>query len=435
MSEKIQSESEAAHMFREKYGDLIRFVPDKGEFIVKNGALWRFDHKAHRVDGLVREFLDQQVTADARWKGSLSTVRNIRGMVELDQTLHVPMAQIDAREWLLGTPSGPFSIVKQKVIRPKQGTYITHSTSVFPDFDAPRPRWDRFLRQMFDGDDEASQFIQRWSGYLLTGSVREQALLLLYGPGGNGKSVLINTLATILGSYHKEAAPETFVESNARAHETAMAHIAGARFVTAGETDQGSGWNEATMKRAVSGDWVTARFLYKNPFTYRPTYKIWIGTNHLPRLKSVGHAMRRRLHIVHLNFVPKRPDPDLESKLGEEHAAILAWMIEGAQMWLEHGLAPPDTVRRATDEYFEQEDTLGMWLRLNTRHAPDFATPTGVLAQNYNAFLKSRERPEVHPSVFGRLLSGRGYKAELRRPVGTKERTRCFIGIRLKANT
>lgn len=435
MSDKIQSESEAAHMFRENYSELIRYVPEKGEFIVKKDALWAFDPKAQRVDALVREFLDQQVTMDARWKGSLSTVRNVRGLVELDERLHVSIGQIDARELLIGTPSGAFSIEKNKVIRPKPGTYITQSTSVSPDFDGDCRRWRRFLNEIFEGDDEIIDFVQRWCGYLLTGSVKEQALLLLHGPGGNGKSVLINTVAMIMGTYHREAASETFVESRTVRHETAMAYIAGARFVTSGETDQDGGWNEATMKRAVSGDWVTARFLYKNPFTYRPTYKIWVGTNHLPRLKSAGHAMRRRLHILRLNFVPKRPDPDLEQKLVEEHGAILAWMIEGARLWLDHGLTPPASVQNATDEYFDEEDTLGLWLSLKTKKKEGFATPTAALVRSYNRFLASRNLPEVHPSVFGRMLSAKGYKADLRKPVGFRERTRCFVGIRLRSNT
>lgn len=435
MSEKIQSESEAAHLFRENYRELIRYIPEKGEFIVKKGALWAFDLNARRVEALVREFLDQQVTMDARWKGSLATVRNIRGMAELDEHLHVSISDIDARELLIGTPTGPFSIKKNKVIRPKAGTYITQSTSVSASADAGCPRWKRFLRQVFEDDLETIQFIQRWCGYLLTGSVKEQALLLLHGPGGNGKSVLINTVATILGTYHREAAPETFVDSKTPKHETAMAHIAGARFVTSGETDQEGGWNEATMKRAVGGDWVTARFLYKNPFTYRPTYKIWIGTNHLPRLKSVGYAMRRRLHILNLNFVPKRPDPDLEKKLVDEHGAIFAWMIDGARMWLDRGLDPPNSVVSATDDYFDEEDSLGSWLKLKTKKIEGVATPTGKLVESYNRFLRSKSRPEVHPSVFGRMLSGRGYTADLTRPVGGGERTRCFVGIRLKSNT
>jgi putative DNA primase/helicase len=435
MNAKIQSESEAAHLFRENYGDLIRFVPEKGEFIVKRETLWAFDPKGQRVEALVREFLDQQVATDARWKGSYSTVRNVRRLAELDEKLHVPIAQIDARELLFGTPSGAFSIAKKRVVEPKSGTYITQSTSVSADFDEECRRWTKFLKQVFEDDTEVIQFVQRWCGYLLTGSVKEQALLVLHGPGGNGKSVLINTVAAIMGTYHKEAASETFVESRTPKHETAMAHIAGARFVTSGETDQDGGWNEATMKRAVSGDWVTARFLYRNPFSYRPTYKIWIGTNHLPRLRSVGHAMRRRLHILRLNFVPKRPDPDLEQKLAEEHGALLAWMIEGSRAWLDRGLDPPKSVQSATDEYFDEEDNLGLWLKLKTKKVEGVATPTGALAESYNRFLRSRNRPEVHSSVFGRMLSARGYKAELTKPVGGRERTRCFVGIRLKANT
>ncbi len=38
-------------------------------------------------------------------------------------------------------------------------------------------------------------FLRRWFGYCLTGDTREHALLFVYGPGGNGKGVTLNTVS------------------------------------------------------------------------------------------------------------------------------------------------------------------------------------------------------------------------------------------------
>ena len=431
---KILSESDAAHAFSAVLGHRIRFVPEKEEWIVKTGRHWSFDKKL-KVEALVREFLDGEEQADARWKGSYNTVRNVRALAERDVSLHLPLSEIDSRKRLIGTEEGIFDLRKQKDIRPTKETYITLRTSVEPDFDARPSRWLRFLRQIFRNDGEQIAYLQRWCGYLLSGSVKEHALLILYGPGGNGKSVLVNTVATIMGTYHREAAPETFVESRTTKHETAMAYIAGARFVTSGETDEGANWSEATMKRAVSGDPVTARFLYKNPFTYRPTYKIWIATNHLPKLKSVGHSMRRRIQLLELDYVPKNPDPDLEDKIAREHEAILAWMLEGARDWLRYGLMTPRSVVNATDSYFEEQDSLGTWLNEKTRRSENALTPSRELCSSYNRFLYDRNLPPVDASVFGRQLSSRGFKPKLAKAHKGAERTRCFEGLRLKKNT
>ncbi len=434
MSEPIKSESEAAHLFREECGEHVRYVPERDDWIVRNGKLWEFDSSL-RVDDLIRGLLDSRDDIEPKWKGSLNVTRNVKGFAKRDPALHLSVNEIDADPLLVGTKTGVYSLRKHRPIKPKSDAYVVNRTSVDPDTGTVPKRWIRFLKQICQGDMELVRFLQRWAGYSLTGSVSEHALLVIYGPGGNGKGVLVNTLATIMGSYHREATPDTFVEGKGRTHETAMAFIAGARMVTSSETDQGGSWNEATMKRAVAGDSVTARFLYKNPFTYRPTYKIWIATNHLPKLKSVGPAMRRRIHLLELDYVPKRPDPDLEARLRDEHEAILAWMLEGAREWRKQGLSPPTSVRRATDEYFEEQDVMGVWLREKTRRSEAAVTPSSTLCDSYNRFLRSRNMPEVDASYFGRQLSARGYQRQLTKAHKGGVRTRCFIGLRLKVNS
>lgn len=431
MSDKIQSESEAAHLFRLEYGDLIRFIPERGEWIVKDGNLWNLDG-SKGVEALIREFLDRQTAADSRWRGSISVVRSVKAFLETVAALHVSATDLDAREELLGTGTGVYSLKRLKYVSPRAGTYVTKRTSVDPGDDTDCPRWRKFLRQVFKKDEEKIAYFQRFCGYLLTGSVKEHRLLILYGPGGNGKSVMANTIASIMGGYHKEAMPKTFVEGRSREHETAMAFVSDARFVTSGETDQGGALNEATVKRATGADTVTARFLYRNPFSYKPRFKIWVTTNHLPRLKSVGPDMRRRIHVLELDYIPARPDHDLERKLAEEYPGILAWMIEGAQAWFDRGLDAPDSIMEPTNRYFSEQDTLGSWIEEKTHKSGKVITPSSVLCASYNRFLYDRGLPSIDKSVFGRMLSARGYESKNVKVKGEAERGRCYVGIRLR---
>lgn len=431
---QIKSEAEAADLFREECGHLVRYVTEREAWIVRVGKQWEFDTSL-RVDDMIKNLLASRKDIDPKWKGSLAVVRNVKGFAMRDPALHLSVREIDADPMLLGTKTGVYSFEVHRPISLPKNAYIVNRTSVDPDFGRVCKRWEKFLNQICRNDTELVKFLQRWAGYSLSGSVAEHALLVIYGPGGNGKGVLFNTLASIMGTYHREAAPEAFVEGKGRAHETAMAFIAEARFVTLSETDHGGAWNEATMKRAVAGDPVTTRLLYKNPFTYRPNYKIWIGTNHLPKIKSVGPAMRRRIHLVELDYVPRTPDPDLEAKLRDEHEAILAWMMKGAKEWREQGLNPPRSVMLATDEYFEEQDIMGTWLRERTRRAKGAITSSSALCESYNRFLRSRNMLEVDASYFGRQLRARGYERQLAKAHKDAVRSRCFIGIKLKANT
>ena len=67
------------------------------------------------------------------------------------------------------------------------------------------PLWRKFLKRVTDDDPELEKFLQLICGYSLTGEIREQVLLFLYGKGGNGKTVFIETIAGTLGDYHTTA--------------------------------------------------------------------------------------------------------------------------------------------------------------------------------------------------------------------------------------
>jgi len=79
MSEPIKSESEAAHLFREECGEHVRYVPERDDWIVRNGKLWEFDSSL-RVDDLIRGLLDSRDDIEPKWKGSLNVTRNVKGV-------------------------------------------------------------------------------------------------------------------------------------------------------------------------------------------------------------------------------------------------------------------------------------------------------------------------------------------------------------------
>ena len=63
------------------------------------------------------------------------------------------------------------------------------------------PRWIRFLEEVFNTQRDLIDWVQRFVGYSITGSQREQVLALLYGRDANGKTVFLNTLRSLLGDY------------------------------------------------------------------------------------------------------------------------------------------------------------------------------------------------------------------------------------------
>src|SRR4029079_14672486 len=102
----------------------------------------------------------------------------------------------------------------------------TQLTAVAPAGDGRLcPRWLRFIGEMFGDDAELIRFVQQWFGYCLTGDTCEHALWFGFGSGGNGKSVLLNTVSGILGSYAKVAPMDTFTATRFTAHPAELAML------------------------------------------------------------------------------------------------------------------------------------------------------------------------------------------------------------------
>ena len=136
------------------------------------------------------------------------------------------------------------------------------------------------------------------------------------------------------------------------------------RFVTSIESNERRCLDEAVLKMVTGGDKITARFLYKEHFEFYPEFKLWLATNHKPKVKGDDHGIWRRIKLVPFTVQIPESDQDknLSQKLRAELPGILNWLLEGLQQWQTHGLGAPDAVRRATAAYKEAEDVLSSFL-------------------------------------------------------------------------
>lgn len=353
------SEDLIALAFTSRYRDTLKFDQDAGRWVEWTGTRWQYDAR-HRAFHYARE-ITREIGEQKRVMCKASVAGGAERFARAEPAHSVTSEIWDADRLMLGTPEVTVDLRSGQQLAPDPGLFITKSTSVSPADDPPL-RWLTFLSEALDGDDETIGFLKRWAGYCLTGMTTEHALLFIYGPGGNGKSVFLNTLSAILGEYVVTAAMETFVASRTDRHATELAMLRGARLVTASETEDGRKWADAKIKQMTGGDPITARFMRQDFFTYQPQFKLLIAGNHMPALSNVDDAMRRRLAIVPFVHKPEPPDRQLEEKLRAEHGQILSWMIEGCLEWQQRGLNRPDSVCAATAAYFEDQDVFGQWI-------------------------------------------------------------------------
>ncbi len=418
------SEDTIALAFAGQYAATLRFDHDEGRWYEWDGVRWRPD-RTSRGFHYARE-IGRRMGDGKRQMCKAAVAAGAERFCRSDPSLAVTKEYWDSDLWLLGTPGGVVDLTTGELLPSDPRYCITKITAATPAPGKPE-RWLAFLHDTTGGDQQVIDFLQEWCGYSLTGDTREQSLLFAHGGGGNGKSVFINTFTKLLGDYAITAAMETFTAAKGERHSTEVAMLAGARLVTASETEEGRSWAEARIKQLTGGDPITARFMRKDNFTYIPQFKLTFIGNHEPTLHNVDEAMRRRFRIIPFNRKPTKPDRKLEEKLREEWPQILAWMIAGAIRWQEQGLSYPDAMKAATEAYFDAQDVLGQWLNDCCERGGFEAG--GRLFDSWKAYAKSSGEEAGSQKAFTGAMEKRGFK---KFRASDRDRTRSINGISLK---
>lgn len=269
-------------------------------------------------------------------------------------------------------------------------------------------------------------YLQRITGYSLTGDTREQVLFLLYGAGANGKSTFLETLRYISGDYAMSAEFSSFVANRGSNVRNDLARLAGARLVTAVESQFNRYLAEEVIKQITGGDTITARYLYSEHFEFRPQFKLFLATNHKPRIRGTDSAIWRRIHLIFFTVtIPnEEQDKELPEKLRLEGSGILRWAMQGLASWRRYGLQVPGTIIRETSEYRSEQDVLQHFIDEQCVLGPGAEASASELYKTYKTWCEAAGESPMCKRDFGLTLQERGF-----RPARTASR-RGWIGIR-----
>ncbi len=305
--------------------------------------------------------------------------------------------------------------------------------------------WERFLEDVFLGDRELIAYMQRALGYSITGETREQKLFICWGKGANGKTTLFAVVRDVVGSDYVEPVPPRalLADKDSDDAENSRAALYGLRVGLLSETAEGGRLDARQVKLLTGGDPVSARYLYHNPFSFTPTAKLWMFTNHKPRITDPSDAIWRRVVLVPFRAVftnnpdvdpavRRTPDPLIREKLlqSPHREAILAWLVEGAIAWYRYGLQEPEIVRAAVEEYRRESDSLQEWLEAETVRDPNARTPVKTLYERFRLWCEANGETAMHIRSFGRRLSEMGY--ESCRHYENGRELKAYRGIRLR---
>jgi putative DNA primase/helicase len=417
------TEDALALRFSERHKDDLRYVALKNQWYKWDRTRW-VPEQTYLAFHLARASCRDDAIAYGNGKPpdkvlTAKTFAAVQTLARADRRQAATLEQFDADPWLLTTDGETIDLHHGSGDPPDPNDYITKKTAcAIAASGTPHPIWTEFLNRIFNNDEVLISFVQRYLGYCLTGETSEHRFVFGYGTGANGKGTLLNTVAKIMGDYATVADVGTFLAANHERHPTDVAKLHGARLVVAQETEKGRRWDEVKIKSMTGGDKMTARFMRQDFFDFLPTFKLFITGNNKPSLDNVDEAMRRRLLLV--PFTVQIPaderDPDLPKKLEAEWPAILRWVVDGCLSWQEIGLAPPEIVTKATDEYFSDQDVVRQWLDECTEPAADTAfTPLTQLFASWKKWADERSIPPGGSNTLSEALVAKHYRRKKRK--------------------
>jgi P4 family phage/plasmid primase-like protien len=350
------------------------------------------------------EYLDAMIPEVAKWAQKSEQLHVVEAALRALKTLlDVPMTSFDSSPWLLNCRNGTVDLRTGELKAHDPADRITRIVNLDYLPDAECPRFERFLPEVFP-DPATVDYVHRYFGYSITGSNREQTMLVHWGSGSNGKNTLLKAVRMALGAGYAMAGTAGLLTVDKEAsmiHE--IADLYGSRLVTIDETSDGARLNESSFKRVTGDDNVRGRHLYKSFFEYRPTYKLHLLTNHKPRVVNTDNGVWRRLRLLPYTqaFTAEngRIDKGLDEALEHELPGILAWLVRGAARWFAEGLRPCPEVAKASAEYRNEEDMLGQFVAERCALDPVALTPVAALYASYagwarenGAFVMSKKR-------------------------------------------
>ncbi|SDE90531.1 DNA primase family protein [Limimaricola pyoseonensis] len=396
----------------------------------------------------VKKALGKRKTEHRTFAKSTGNTGKIDAMLtEAGVTLSKTLDELDADPLAINTASGTLHfVVHEAKGQPKRAAwemrdhdredYLTKCMPVEHDPEAKAPLFDAFLRRV-QPDPQIRGFLQRWFALSMTGVV-VQNLVFFYGHGANGKSVLVDLMARMMGDYSATAKIESLTGQSKRGGADAtpdLIPLMGARMVRASEPEQGERLKEGTIKELTGGEPILVRALREDFVEVNPKFKLVISGNHKPEIRGTDDGIWRRVLLVLFGVqIPEEErDPHLGRKLWEERAGILNWLIEGLEDYLELGLQVPESVAEATRAYREESDPVGSFLDqcCEVTGNPEAFTRTKDLVTAFNYWMDERGDSQWTPrTVQLRLKSKADHYRDRRSGLTFTDGKRSIAGYR-----
>ena len=197
------------------------------------------------------------------------------------------------------------------------------------DPDALEPtHWLAFLDELWPDDPESIAALQEFFGYVISGRLDLQKILLLVGPTRGGKGAIARVLGQLVGP-ENVAGPTLSSLGN----DFGLAPLLGKPLAVISDARL-SGRNTSTVVErllAISGeDTITVNRKYRDQWSGKLPSRFMVISNELPHFGDAAGAIVGRFVVLLLtrSWLGAQ-DPELEPALHSQLPEILSWALDG----------------------------------------------------------------------------------------------------------
>lgn len=386
-----------------------------------NGHVWR-EVEADAVLEAVRQWAAGELAEAALGRDSdavkgwvrYQSVGRVKAVVEFARgMLAVSADQLDAHPDLLNTPNGVVDLKTGQLKPSMPWYYFTKVTGCEFDPKATHDDWSAALAAL---PESVVTWCQIRYGQGITGHTPpDDRTVVQQGGGANGKSTVMAGIRYALGDYYL-AATERLLLPSSRSDTLApeVADLRGARFVAIEETPETGRLDTQRLKTLVGTPTISARRLYRDPFSFTASHTLFLNTNFTPIVTESDHGTWRRLLLLTFPFTfvadpldpaEKAGDPELRSRLDldDRRRAVLAWLVEGARSFYAYGFPPvPAIVESDTADWRGLADHVGAFWSEYLEAAPDHYIAATDMMRRFNDYLRDLGNATMAETTFAR---------------------------------
>jgi putative DNA primase/helicase len=373
-----------------------------GFIYLYNGSYWNEINKESFQSFLGNVSLKMGVN---KFKGKIHTFKD-ELFKQFMADAYLPTPKANKRNVLINLQNGTFEITptKRNLRAFNKKDFLTHQLPFEFEPEATAPQFQKYLDEVLPDADKQRIFAE-YCGYIFIkpSVLKLEKMLILYGTGANGKSVFFEILNALLGT---ENFSSYSLQDLTNENGYYRAKI-GSKLVNYASEINGK-LETDIFKQMASGEPLSVRLPYGEPFILNDYAKLIFNCNELPKDVEHTNAFFRRFLIIgfDVTIAEDKQDKELANKIiNNELSGVFNWILQGLERVLKQKkFSKCEAVENARTDYEKQSDSVKMFIEdYEYKTATDY-TKISELYQKYKAYcIEDGFRP-VNKSNFMKRL-------------------------------